>query len=125
MIISSAEVFFMGVVVIVVCSCGSIISCGSVFCSLVLDYLAPHFPNLFHFSPLTLAPLHPLASPLDWHFASCTSWWRIENSTKLMLVCLIGYSIESIPVTFFKHVERIVSLCSKVMSYRSYLLTTY
>jgi len=36
-----------------------------------------------------LSPITSSTSPLNWHVASCIQWWRIENSTKLMVVCLL------------------------------------
>ena len=89
--------------------------CGSVFCSIVFDYLAPLFPNLFHFSPLTLAPLHPLVSLLDWHLAFCIAWWTTENPTKpMVVVSLIRKTIKRTLVIFSKHIERRVPLFPKV-----------
>ena len=93
------------------------------FCSLVFNYLTPLFPNTFHSSPLTLAPLHPLQVLLIDMLHLAFSGGRIENSTKLMVVCLIGQSIECIPVISFKHCERRVSLYPKVRYHQSYLLT--
>ena len=74
----------------VVWSCCFDISCGSVFCSLVFDcYL--HSSQIYSTShPLPLTPLHPFTSPHDLHIAHCIRQWRIENSTKLMVVVWLG-----------------------------------
>jgi len=64
---------------IVLWSCCSDISCGSVFYSLVFWLLAPLFLNLFHFSPFAFGPITSFLQALMigiLYFASSGGEWR-------------------------------------------------
>ena len=91
-------------------------------CSLVIDYLAPLFPNTFHSSPLTLAPLHPLQVLLIDMLHLAFSGGELRTPPSLV-VCLLD-RVWSVPQLYLLNTSRgEFHFSPKVRYHQSCLLT--